>query len=124
MALDVLDGNGTSRQIETDAGGGGTLRTGVAVKSVAIPATYVALVVQTINTVAGTIGAVGTATQGIYIQSRADNTSNVYIGGPGVTSANGMLIVPGDRLFLPISSTSGLYAVSVSGSQKIEYLLI
>jgi hypothetical protein len=62
------------------------------------------------------------------IQAPAANTGNVYFGGSGVTTSNGVYIVPGGSLNLPPRSNtaafnlSGVYMACTQSGDSVTYI--
>lgn len=59
------------------------------------------------------------ATNGILVQGIAANTNNVYIGGSGVTSANGYELQPGQAVPFTVDDIADLYVIGGTGSDKV-----
>lgn len=78
--------------------------------------------VKTVNTVAGLLVTVEPENDGILLSNTGANP--VFVGGPGVTSANGFKIAAGASQLIP--SLGGirhdLYAVSTGGSSTVAYI--
>lgn len=61
--------------------------------------------------------------KGIQLKADKNNAGVIYISkSPGVTTANGFALYPGDGVFIPIENSSFLYAVSDTADQKLYWL--
>lgn len=52
------------------------------------------------------------------------NTSPIWIGGSGLTVQNGMPVLPGESMFVPIDDARLLYAVSMEAAQDLAWMCI
>lgn len=74
-------------------------------------------------TLAGTAEALGTtlATKSIYIRASSTNTGYIYVGGSGVTSANGIILSANDSITLEISDRATVYINSSVNGEGVGY---
>ena len=60
---------------------------------------------------------------GITIKSPISNTTDVYIGNSlGVSTTTGYILNPGETIYIEISSASGIFARTLSGTALITYI--
>jgi len=57
--------------------------------------------------------------QGVIVKNPSSSTT-LYVGGSGVTTSNGQIVLPGEAITLPV--TSAVYGVIASGSQTVSFL--
>lgn len=75
-----------------------------------------------------TIGTTATIIDGTYnsnfrlIVHNNDNTDAVYLGGPDVTTANGLQLLKQETLQLEMNPLESVYAVSGKAGHTISYL--
>ena len=80
-----------------------------------------------------TIGTAATVIDGVLLNHYAgnpyrliihnnDNTDAVYIGGSGVTTSTGLMMDKGEMIFLTVSPTDLLYAVSTKAGHVMSWL--
>lgn len=60
------------------------------------------------------------ARHGVLVQSIASNVGNVYIGGSGVTTSNGIELIPGASIVYPVTDPSTIFAISAAGGQSLR----
>ena len=65
---------------------------------------------------------VKTAKRGFQLRSDPTNTTNIHIGGRQVATDNGMVLEPGDAIFLEITRLNNIFAVAASGTPKLYWL--
>ena len=65
---------------------------------------------------------VKTAKRGFQLRSDPTNTTNIHIGGRQVATDNGMILEPGDAIFLEITRLNNIFAVAASGTPKLYWL--
>ena len=70
---------------------------------------------------AGTAG-LKTAKRGFQLRADPANASNIYFGGRQVATDNGMVLEPGDAIFLEITRLNNIFAVAASGTPKLYWL--
>lgn len=58
-------------------------------------------------------------TLGAYVAASPANTALVYVGGSSVTTSIGTPLAPGDRIWLPVSNTSAVYAITGTATQTL-----
>lgn len=75
----------------------------------------------TVGTVATLVDGTSTSDFRLTIHNM-NNDDNIYIGGPGVTIANGMQLLKLETLQLHMSPSSELYAVADKLGLKLGYL--
>ena len=74
------------------------------------------------------VGTAATAIDGVYNQyahiilHNDDNTDAVYIGGPGVTTANGLVLQKEQTFEIGLGPLEQLYAVSTKEGHSISFL--
>lgn len=74
------------------------------------------------------VGTTATAIDGVYNQyahiilHNDDNTDAVYIGGPGVTTANGLVLQKEQTFEIGLGPLEQLYAVSTKAGHSISFL--
>lgn len=78
-----------------------------------------------------TAEAVGDATSpepvtGFIVKAPAANAagSYVYIGGPSVTTADGLPLEPGESIFLPVHRCAGLYCLGSEADLELRILVL
>ena len=64
--------------------------------------------------------------KGILLRAAGDNdptpnTNVIWIGGPYVTSSDGMPLAPGETMTLPLETAENLYAISTAASQNLAW---
>ena len=75
-----------------------------------------------------TVGTVASIVDGTYnsnfrlIIHNIDNTDAVYIGGPNVTIANGLVLQKEETIQLQMNPLESIYAVSAKAGHTISYL--
>ncbi len=75
-----------------------------------------------------TVGTVASIIDGTYnsnfrlIVHNNDNTDAVYIGGPDVTTANGLRVLKEESIQLEMNPLESVYAVSGKAGHSISYL--
>jgi hypothetical protein len=74
------------------------------------------------------VGTAATAIDGVYNQyahiilHNDDNTDAVYIGGPGVTTANGLVLQKEQTFEIGLGPLEQLYAVSSKTGHSVSFL--
>lgn len=89
----------------------------------ALTTSAVAEPVRSATTTRTTITASAVTAKTVFLKADSANTSVVYIGDSTVTSTGGgnvfAQLLAGDGVSLDVASTSGIYVVAASGTQKI-----
>ena len=65
----------------------------------------------------------GTSYGTICIKALQGNTINVYVGGSGVTTANGMELTPGNAYCSPVANGNQFYVVASTTGASISWLV-
>lgn len=89
-----------------------------------IPASTAVLNGQTTVTTAGTrvvLGA-GTLTTGVIVRAKDVNAGYIYLGNSTVTSANGMILLPGESTSVAIDNLNKLFIDSASNGDGVSYI--
>lgn len=60
----------------------------------------------------------------LVVAAPAANTADVFIGGPGVTTATGMPLTPGSSMTFDLAGAEDLYAIVASGTVGIRVLAV
>ncbi len=61
--------------------------------------------------------------QKLWIRAAVANTAPVFVGGPGVTTANGYVLEPGGQFDVPVADPSKVYVVSAA-AQTVSFLWV
>lgn len=79
-----------------------------------------------VNVPTGTAQAVGSgsAVTGVMVQSLDTNTSDIYIGGAGVTTSAGFKLEPGATASLAVNNVAAVYSISGSSGQVLRVLVV
>jgi hypothetical protein len=83
---------------------------------------------MTLSTTAGTLASLNTqrvdvlASRGFMLRADPTNSTNIIIGGSSVSAINGMLLQPGDTIFIDITRLSSIWCIAASGTPKLYWL--
>jgi len=81
--------------------------------------------VTTVGTTAVPISADTLETvKGVWLQPLAANAGEIYLGGPGVTTSNGLLLAKGEINFFPAAMLPDVYLISGSADQTLKWVAI
>jgi len=64
----------------------------------------------------------GSLTNGIILMALSSNSGIIYVGGPGVSTANGLPLAPGAQTSLGVSNSNLVYIIGTNTSDKIAGL--
>lgn len=86
------------------------------------PLTIIYQDTKTVPTVTATAIATTQAVHSVTIKALSTNTVAVFIGGTGVTTANGFELLAGESVSLDVSNLATVFCISGSASQNIRYI--
>ncbi len=70
------------------------------------------------------LGAGQVARRGVLVKAPSTNSATVYLGGSGVTMANGYPLDPGEAVALEVADVAAVYCVAASAGQKLRALAL
>jgi hypothetical protein len=72
----------------------------------------------------GTSAGVGRCSGGVIVKAPSTNTATVFIGGSGVTAANGFPLAPGDSCSLNVDDPSRIFGIVAAATQPLAYIYL
>lgn len=64
------------------------------------------------------------ASRGFVVKALSTNTQPIYVGGAGVTTANGFELTAGQMLPVPHGDPSAMYGIPASGTQEVRVIYL
>lgn len=62
------------------------------------------------------------AASGVLVKALTSNTGTIYIGGSGVSSANGFPLEAGDSVTIPVDDANKVYAIASIDNQALAWI--
>lgn len=90
----------------------------------AAPSTSLNSNVTTVTTAGTRVQTASNACKSVTVKAKLANTGIIYVGGSGVTSANGFQLAAGDTVSFDISNTNLIYIDSSVNGEGISFVFI
>lgn len=77
---------------------------------------------ETVGTSAAALSAQILSSGGAVLKSDSENTGDIYLGPPGVTTSTGYKLNPSDAVPVNVDNLSSLHAIATEAGQKLYIL--
>lgn len=74
---------------------------------------------------AGTAEALGASqplSRGLFVKANSDNSGNVFIGSSAVDSSTGLILAPGEGVYVAIDNVAKVYVDAATNDDAVSYI--
>lgn len=79
---------------------------------------------QNVTTAGTAVQLPSNACGSVVIKAKTTNTGNIFVGPSAVTSANGLILSPGESISMDITNTNLIYLNSAVNGEGVSYLYL